>query len=357
MTATKGSNKNVSSKRLSDLAVGRDNHFNLIRMIAASGVLLSHSWPITQGAGTLEPLQDLLGHKLGTLCVFVFFAISGFFITRSFDMQPHWRRFMAARLLRLFPGLTVMLVLTVSLGAVMTQADTTYWPEAARYFFNNLLLKPTQYELADLFQTHALSGIVNGSLWSLWYEFFCYLTVLILGITGILQSKHYARALPILMIGLCLLLHYWNQTAPTLGLPYFDDTYTHVGLPFAIGAAFYVWRSALRLSWGALLALSLLAWVVRDSFFYLPVLQLTLAYGCFCLGYAPLPALLRYNRLGDYSYGLYIYAFPIQQLISPLTPPDQPLFMAAWAFILSLIMAVASWHLIEQPTLRLKDRL
>ena len=108
-------------RRLGEVAQGRDNNFNLIRLCAATAVLVSHAWPLTRGPGTVEPLQRLTGHSLGTLAVYVFFAVSGFFVSASFARRASAADFLAARALRLFPALTVSLVLvTLLMGPLLT---------------------------------------------------------------------------------------------------------------------------------------------------------------------------------------------------------------------------------------------
>lgn len=95
--------------RIGDLSAGHDNNFNLLRMLAATGVLVSHAYPISLGAGAVEPLESLLkGTSLGGICVMIFFAISGFFISRSFAGKSSLKSFLRARALRLFPALAVV---------------------------------------------------------------------------------------------------------------------------------------------------------------------------------------------------------------------------------------------------------
>lgn len=336
---------------------GHDNHFNLLRMLAATGVLVSHSWPLAMGAGTVEPLQAALDYKLGTLCVFVFFAISGFFITRSFDRRRNATGFLEARLLRLFPGLVVVLALTVLAGALwLSRAEPAeYWPSALRYFFNNLALAWTQYEIAGVFTDHPYPLAVNGSLWSLWYEFVCYMVVLGAGLAGMFARPARMRATALAMVALCLFLQIWHEIAPARGWPYGDATYAQVSLPFAFGAALYAWRHAVPLSPLGLLVLAGLAWLARDTLLWLPLLQLSLSYGVLWLGFAPAPRLLAYNRLGDYSYGTYVYAFPVQQLTAPYMA-GSPWLMISVALPLTLVCAVLSWHLVERPAQRLRGR-
>ncbi len=82
---------------LKDVCEGRDNNLNLIRMIAAVGVLVSHAWPLSLGPGTPEPLSAAVGQSLGSLSVLVFFVISGFLIPRSFERQPTLANWLRAR--------------------------------------------------------------------------------------------------------------------------------------------------------------------------------------------------------------------------------------------------------------------
>lgn len=346
------------SNLLAERVKGRNNHFNLLRILAATGVLVSHSWPISIGAGAQEPFQAYIGYKLGTLCVFAFFSISGFFIARSYDQRRNWIGFLEARLIRLFPALLVMLTLTIILGVLLSPLNASqYWREAIGYFIGNALLLFTQFEFAGIFEKNMLPNVVNGSLWSLWYEFFCYLTVVLIGLCGAFSNESRARTFSILMVILCLFLHYWHQIAPLNGLPYGDATYAHVGLPFALGAAFYVWRRILIISPFILITLIGLTWFFRGSLLYLPMLQLTLTYACLLLGYAKAPLFLYYNRIGDYSYGLYIYAFPIQQFLASINEVSDPWLNMMWALPVSLFFAVCSWHFVEAPSQKFRGRL
>src|SRR5690606_17754997 len=98
---------------LADIGRGRDNNLNLIRMIAATGVLISHAWPVTTGDVKDQPLASLLGGiDLGMICVYIFFAISGYLIAQSYDRDPKLTHFWTARVLRIFPALLVVLLLT-----------------------------------------------------------------------------------------------------------------------------------------------------------------------------------------------------------------------------------------------------
>lgn len=134
-----------AAPRIADRASGRDNNFNLLRILAALGVLVSHAYPISLGFGTPEPLSAVLGGvTLGTVSVMIFFSISGFFITRSFAGRTSVARFLQARCLRLFPALVVVLITTLLVGGIWltTAAPVVFWAAAPDYFLRNLGLFP-----------------------------------------------------------------------------------------------------------------------------------------------------------------------------------------------------------------------
>lgn len=335
----------AKAPRIADRAQGRDNHFNLIRMIAASGVLVSHTWPIALGPEAVQPLKPLLGLTLGTVCVYVFFAISGFFIAKSFDRSVTRRRFLEARALRLFPALIVVLILTVLVAGlfVTTAPPAVFWADVPGYLLRNLSLIWLDYDLPGVFESTPYGPPINGSLWTLFHEVVCYAGVFLAGICGLLRAPRlFAGAFVLVVLG-CL-------AVPALPVHPKIVALASLALPFAIGTAFYVWRTHVPLHWGLAVGLALLAGLSVGTIAFKPVFALALCYWVFWLGLGQMPALLAYNRLGDYSYGVYIYAFPLQQLAASHGAVT-PLVNMALAFPVTLICAVLSWHLIEKPAL------
>ena len=177
---------------LGDVAKGRDNNFNLIRMLAATAVLVSHAWPLVLGSGAIEPLEALTGYPLGTMAVFVFFALSGFFISASFDRAGTITDFLAARGLRLFPGLFVSLIFVALIMAPFATslslsdylANFNTW----QFFLRNLTLAKPQYTLPGVFEANPYPA-VEGSIWTLVHEVMCYGLVFLAGICGLLRRR------------------------------------------------------------------------------------------------------------------------------------------------------------------------
>jgi peptidoglycan/LPS O-acetylase OafA/YrhL len=334
--------------RIVDRDAGRDNNFNLLRMLAATGVVISHAYPISLGPTTTEPLFDLLGVSLGTVCVMIFFTISGFFITRSFAQKHSLRSFLHARALRLFPALAVVLAATVIISALFLTVvpPKMFWPAAGEYLLRNLLLFFPKYPLPGVFESNPLGPAINGSLWTLNYEVMCYLGVVLCGALGLLGRPAAFAA------GLVLLLALY-ATAQVLPLHDRIENLVQLALPFAIGMSFWVWRSVIPLSW-PLAGFSLVAAVLlRPTPVFGFALVLALAYWVFILGYARIQLLRGYTRLGDYSYGTYIYAFPIQQLVA-FFGVVSPLINIGLSFPAVLLCAVLSWAFVESPALRLR---
>lgn len=351
-----GSEKTFVTRRkavtLADVDSGRDNNFNLIRMIAASGVLVSHAFPIALGLGVKQPFETATGFTLGWMCVAVFFAISGYLITRSFDRTARIENWASARVARLFPGLIVVsLLVAIFYGPVFTTLPLRdYFASWQTYTYvpRNVTLVSLQYELPGVFDDLPYRLAVNGSLWTLIHEVACYGGVLLAGVLGVLGSRSrfaiwFAAYLVAFAIsGLPIVAEHLPSKLVAL---------RSLTFPFAIGMAFYVWRARLPLSWLAAGGLALVSALLARTPLFQFSLVIAIAYATFVIAYRPDGIIRRYNALGDYSYGMYVYAFPVQQAAIAIAGPMSPLENIAIAFPVTLIFALASWYLVEKPSL------
>ena len=339
--------------RLHDVATGRDNNFNLIRAIAATAVLVSHAYPIALGGGTPEPLLDSVGHSLGTVAVHIFFVLSGFLIAASWDRGSGPLRFVLARGLRLLPGLLVSLVLvafamgplvtTLSPGAYLTD------PGTLRFVPQNLALISPAYTLPGVFETNPYPT-VEGSIWTLFYEVLCYVGIFAAGMLGLFGRRGLMTAACLATIAAGLWV---GSDAGTTGV-YKADRALALAAPFAAGTLLWIWRARVVLTLPVAAGLLVLAWAAKGTPAYEPAYLAALAYGIFWLAYVPGGPLRAYNRLGDYSYGIYIYAFPAQGLAVWIWGPMDPLTNMALALPITLVPSVLSWHLVEKPALALR---
>ena len=339
---------------LGDLAQGRDNNFNLIRAIAATAVLVSHAWPIALGSGTPEPLSGLPGATLGSWAVDVFFVISGFLIAASFARRPQAGAFLAARSLRLLPGLFVSLVFVAfvigPLATTLPLADYLTDPDLPLFMVRNMTLVSPLYFLPGVFETNPYPAVV-GSIWTLVHEVVCYMGVLAVGLLGAFRdSRRIAAALVLFAL-------IWTIYAfAGVGLHPKIDALHRLSLPFFVGVLIFALRHRLPMNLWGIAAFWGVAVAVSGTPLWLPAQTVALGYTLFWLAYVPRGPLLTYNRLGDYSYGIYIYAFPLQGMVVWLLGPMTPGMNIALALPATLLCAVLSWHLVEAPSLALLRR-
>ncbi len=345
-----------SGVRLDDVLGGRDNNLNLIRMIAAMLVLVSHAFPITLGAGAEEPLYATTGQTLGHYAVAIFFVISGLLIARSFDRRQSMVHFTLSRILRLYPALLVVLVLTVLAGFVFTTLPASDYASARgtwTYVPANLSLAFLQYPLPGVFENNPYGPPINGSLWTLVYEVACYGGVVLIGIFGVLRNRWLALAALLAVTAFHFAVPQLESQGWNLGegLGPRIRALALLTFPFMLGSFAYVWREHIRLSgpiaallW--LVALILLATPLAASF-----LLVAIGYSTLWLGLVPKTRLLAYNQLGDYSYGVYIYAFPVQQAMVFAFPGMSAAQNMLAALPVTLAFAAASWFLVEKHAL------
>lgn len=340
-------------KCLADFSQSRDNNFNLIRLLAALAVLSGHSYALLRQP---EPLGASLGMSIGSIAVDLFFVISGYLVTGSLMKRQNLPDYFLARALRIFPGLICMVLLSVFvLGAVFTSLPaTSYFSNSATYqylFKCASVVTGMWYTLPGLFEHNPYPAAVNGSLWTLLYELVMY--VLLAGFWGLYTYvwKRY-RHWPVRMLALVFfaLMIYAVRHHYLLSMVEFDRLF----FMFFSGAAYFLWRKHIHLNHGFAIGTMLvliLSHYINQQVFTL-VYCLGLPYLLLYLAYIPAGRLRMYNRVGDYSYGVYIYAFPIQQALLALAPQMPVAILTVCAAALTTIFSISSWHVIEEPAMR-----
>lgn len=344
--------------KLSSFTQGKNNNFNLIRIVAAFAVLLGHSFALLARS---EPLAQSLGMSIGSIAVDIFFITSGFLVTRSLLVRQSIAEYALSRILRIYPALLVMLILTVfCLGPFFTSNSlSVYFSNTGiySYFLKCItLVTGVAFYLPGVFESNPFKGAVNGSLWSMVYEIKMYIILSLFWIVfnfnraNRIKLFNYFVVASSIVAGILVLIQYFNN----LGESHFVRLY----FMFFIGAAFWVLREYINLSsktfWLFFVALVLSPFINKDVFF--TTYLLTIAYILFFLTYVPAGHIRKYNAVGDYSYGVYIYAFPLQQSIVALFPKISVSLLIFTAAVLSLIFAVISWHIFEKPSLNFKKK-
>lgn len=325
------------------------NHFNFIRLFAAFLVFYGHAY-VLMGAGAVS---TVLNHELG---IFIFFAISGYLISMSWDKDPSIKRFFIRRSLRIFPALIVVtLVCVFILGPIMTtwglKEYFTSWYIVL--YLKNIFLYISYY-LPGVFEHNPIPNAVNGSLWSLPIEFFMYILVAVFGIIGD-YKKYLALGLFLLFATATILLV--NATSDTLVFYGIDlKQIPRTGVFFWAGATMFHWNIKRYFSFESfvitlLLLMFLYQWAYINSIvslFLIPFIVLS-------FGFSHSNVLSVFNKV-DYSYGFYIYAFPVQQSLVYWYPQMSMSYFLTIGFTTTMILAAMSWHYVEKPMMNLKPK-
>lgn len=331
----------IGQRMASNRGVG--GSFDLIRLVAALAVLFSHSVPLTTGASKGEFIFDLSGGRtsLGDFAVDIFFVTSGFLVTASLFRSSSLLDFAWRRAVRIMPAL-VFVVLTCAfvVGPIFSsQPLLAYLQSRQTYVY---LLNAVFYlhdALPGVFQDNPYAGAVNGSLWTLFYEVACYASVSLL----IFFRSRAALLAPIaaICLGILAARHGWQLR--------FEHFFA-LGSFFFAGAVVYVLRD--RIPYQPIVFVISL-FLVGAMVLWGPVpfvSQLAMAYACVWLGFQR-----SFEPPGDYSYGVYLWAFPIQQILLATLGRMPWWENAALALLPTLAAAYVSWTFVESRAMGSKN--
>ena len=359
----------TSQLAMSEAITAADHRNNLtaLRWFAACLVLYGHAFVFL---GLPEPLF-LHWVPMGPLGVYIFFAISGYLVAQSWQRDSSVPRFLAKRALRIFPGLLVCTLLSVLvLGPWLTTLDmATYWRnEHTRGYFTNMALYMT-YHLPGVFEQNKLPHAVNGSLWSLPVEFFMYLLLALLGVLATWFQKNkadsetsqepskFSQWLTVVATG-CLmgLAALWALPSTEAWVVYRTELrqIPLCGVYFMVGASLFQFKlSKYFTPSNVVLALVLWLCLSPEPQLFAMASWVVIPFVVLAFGLAQHPWLSRWHAR-DYSYGIYIYAFPAQQTwVFFWTQMPLPTYLLC-TFLTTLVLAALSWHFVEKPALILK---
>ncbi|PTO65247.1 acyltransferase family protein [Vibrio splendidus] len=342
---------------LSEYLDERNNNFNLIRMLAAIAVIFSHSFILAYGPlnGT-DPLVQYLGFPVSGLAVDIFFITSGLLVTKSLVERGSVRFFITARFLRIFPGLIVALVFSMSIiGSIATQLDFSDYishPDTMGYIARNIWLfdNKIQFSLPGVFANLPYKHAVNGSLWTLPWEVYSYMSLLFL---YLLFGKDYRVIL--LMMGWGMVALYTNTIYKVVDFDFLNPIYIKLLVMFYIGALFYLYKEKIKVNWLYTVLVVIGFYFIKEPKLSKVLLPFVISYLTISFAYLVKGFVLSYNKLGDFSYGTYIYAFPVQQLVVMyFSPGGWGLFFISTA--LTVLLAIFSWYCVESPSMSLRSR-
>lgn len=350
---------------------GRGNALGIIRFLLASAVIVSHGFPLS-GRGEDPFFARFLGQEnLGGVAVIGFFAISGYLITRS-GMGSGILEYLWRRALRIFPAFWIVLAVgAFVVGPIVWMMEqrplSEYFVPGAGgpigYITSNWQLAIHQWGIHDIFAATTPYGqsvggsVFNGSLWTLRYEWFCYMVIAVLVLFGVFaRAKIIVPALTVVFLFLQI-VRLSNPALLAQVVPWLADPITiNLTLIFLWGACLAVYADKVIIDDKlGLLALAVTVYTLFNGGFALFGFP-AFAYLLFWMAIrAPMPVKKMFSK-NDYSYGIYLYGFLVQQFIAYLGWYRWGYVVYTLiALVLSCALAFASWHLIEKRALALKD--
>lgn len=341
------------SVSLAEYDGSRDNNFTAIRIFLAWSVLYGHSFAIQQ-AGIRDPLTQLFQGSIwiGELAVNGFFIISGYLVAASF-VKRGFTDYCLSRALRIYPALALCVFMTVFiLGPIFTtQTLASYFGDGSTFLYlkNALAFFPMQWNLSGVFEGKQWSA-ANGSLWTLTVEVRCYTLLALLGLIGVFRQR---AVVNVLAVALILFGFYFFYDFPLLGR---NEKWAVLAFHFLLGVVLYVNRDKIDLNYKAAVFFLILGGYALGQDWFNYVFPVCLAYILFFIAYRT-PYLNVDGRVGDISYGVYIYAWPVQQAVAQLFPEQGPYFNTLVSTPVVVLLAYGSWHLLEKPCLGLKSKI
>ncbi|GAA3233668.1 acyltransferase family protein [Dactylosporangium siamense] len=366
---------------LETCSAGRDNGMGSIRLTLAVAVVVAHATSLGFGWEDLGHSRFRSQTNVGTLAVFGFFVLSGLLITRSAARTPIGR-FAWHRALRILPGLWVCLLVTAFVVAPVVALhergtldgflDGPRGP--VQYVWNNWFVGVRQYGIQDLLATstpwgrETSSSVFNGALWSLIYESACYAVAGLVAVTGVLRRAPWLLPVAAAVLYLRIVAdqvqsrlpvgppagHYGSTTLPLFGAVS-HQWLMYLGFAFLLGSVLEVYRTRIPIHDGLGVAgvVVLIGSLLLGGFFVVGLPALA-----YVLVWAAVRAPRRLRRVGqdnDYSYGVYIYGFVVQQALATFGVARLGYAgYTAVSLLLTAGLAVASWHLVERRALALK---
>ncbi|NMM78639.1 hypothetical protein B2J89_18415 [Acidovorax sp. SRB_24] len=338
---------------LDQLLQRQNNNLDLVRLVAACMVIYGHAHAVLPiGVNSDFVARWLQFDYSGSLAVKVFFFLSGLVVTNSLLQKKCLTQFILARIFRIWPALLV--VVTACAFVVGPLVSNLPWesyfahPQTSSYVRENLLMR-LQYELPGVFASQA-SQAVNGSLWSIPYEVDAYIVLAALFALGLHRYKWLATAVVCLIIldpvtGNQLLFTWRPQSLSIDAL----------APCFAFGALLALWRDKIHISMAPALGALVLFLTLRQHshayYLFYVALFLGLLYVC------SLPAIVALRLPADVSYGVYLWGWPMQQLLALYFPELGLSFNKYMAMLLATMLGTLSWYLVEKPCIRLGQRL
>ncbi|MBS1914781.1 MAG: acyltransferase [Bacteroidetes bacterium] len=333
------------------------NNFTLIRLIAAMMVVKLHSYSLTTHVKGQYDDYSFHLHQLGLP---VFFFISGLLVSQSFEKSSSWKNFVWKRFLRIYPAAWLSIfACAFILGPIVTTWNITdYFSNSVFFqFLTSAFLVEIKYVLPGVFE-HSLMGnpSVNSSLWTITLELKLYLLILI---WGVLKTRYKNFILAVVMIVTLILGQFFRDEAEIVLSKFFHKPillfgYLNFGVLFLAGIFCNIYKKKIIIKpwWMPAITILLLLIYLKNmlviTFFLVPLMTLYIAT-------IKVSFFKKITPKADLSYGIYVFAFPVQQLVANYIKPQDSWTFFFLSILFVLPLAVFSWYVVEKKALQLKN--
>ena len=332
------------SKTLHHILVRHNNNFDVVRLIAALMVIYGHAFILFPTNGHEDFLRQLLKVDYsGSIAVCIFFFLSGIFVTQSLEHSKSLKNYCITRFFRIWPGLAACILLTVFLIAPFFKTATPFFFTIGTVnYFINLSLIVSKGTLPGMFLSNHYPNAVNGSLWTLPVEVRCYFSVALLWLTGIVKR-------PWILIALLGLILFFptNIFINAFLWHLFSIEAVKCYCFFLIGIISYCYRKKLVVNGIFCLLMIIITALLFKTPLFIYAFYFSLCY--FLLWFGSRKSIIKFHLPGDYSYGIYLYGFLIQQVVASMFSSTSSYDSLGIVYPIVFLLAFLSWNFVEKP--------
>lgn len=329
------------------------NNITLLRHVAAFFVLITHAYGLT-GNLSDEFLYKISGHAIqfSTVGLIIFFFISGFLITQSLVSSSGIKQFIWKRFLRIYPALIVLIILTVFiLGPLVTKLPVKeYFSDNETWgYLSGASLVRLRFYLPGVFNSQG----VNGSLWTLPVEFRLYLLLALLFLIGLIKKRNWYFLFVLFFVICALIMSSFFQDS--FYLNYFSP-YLQWGMYFLTGSVVFFLKDKIIPDYKLVIVLLIIWYLTKDVLIVNRISELIcFSYLTLWLSFKTPVVYPDFFKKNDFSYSMYLYAFPIQQIFISKNYQISPLMLILFTSLALIPICLLSWNLVEKPALTLKS--
>lgn len=333
------------------MSKGRSYNLNFLRFIAALVVIISHAYPLSLGIDHSDFMTSFSNNKLGLggIAVGVFFFSSGLLVSKSVENKNTIKKYFEARCLRIFPPLILIVLLSIFLlGPIFTNLSLyEYFVNPNTYLYiRNAILLPF-HNLPGVFDGNIYGSVVNGALWTLPVEFLCYIGLFICYKLNLMNKKIMKYTIPLFVI--VMILCFYSEFLIFITIRQFVQPV----FIFYVGMLCYVYRDKITLNKVVALMFCGL-WIVLV---YLNLSEIAMIvifpYIILTFIYSDKQCSKSLSRLGDYSYGIYLCGFPVQQIIVNLNNGHMSAVLNYLIAIpIACVIGIVIYNIAEKPFLQ-----